>query len=177
MVRDRYAAVLSLIVCCIPPLQRFLDQLQPLRGALASAGNCSIPLTLVVLGGFMHEEDDQAIKKKKEPEQGSGVQTVNGRPKMNKRTSLRKSTVPSRPGETRTVIVAILSRMIVAPALLLPLLWWYSLGQFGVQDDPVFVVSTYLFRCSLAGGADFCNAAACLAIGSPPALVSLQSLQ
>ena len=93
----------------------------------------------------MHEEDDSAIKKKKEPEQGSGVQTVNGRPKMTKRTSLRKSIKPARPGETKTVIVAILARMFIAPALLLPLLWWYSLGQTGVNDDPVFVVSTSCF--------------------------------
>ena len=85
----------------------------------------------------MHEEDDPAAKKKTEEVQS----TVNGRPKMTKRTSLRKSVKPSRPGETRTVVVAILARMFVAPALLLPLLWWYSLGPSGVQDDTVFVVS------------------------------------
>jgi len=151
-----YAAVLSLIVCCIPPVQRFLDQLQPLRGALTSAGNCSIPLTLVVLGGFMHEEDDHGPSKKKEPAPESGAIIINNRPRMTKRTSLRRSVKPSRPGETRTVVVAILSRMFVAPAILLPALWWYSLGENGVQDDPVFVVT------------------ACLAIGSPPALTLAQ---
>lgn len=155
-----YAAVLSLIVCCIPPVQHFLDELQPLRGALTSAGNCSIPLTLVVLGGFMHEEDNHGPEAKKKSSVTETAPSkpgrVGSRPRQTKRTSLRKSVTPSRPGETRTVIVAILSRMVVAPAILLPALWWYSLGENGVQDDPVFVVT------------------ACLAIGSPPALTLAQ---
>jgi len=47
----------------------------------------------------MHEEDDSPVQKKKaSPEAAAAPQTVNGRPKMTKRTSLRKSVKPSRPG-------------------------------------------------------------------------------
>lgn len=108
-------------------------------------GNCSIPLTLVVLGGFMHEEkppqnkDDKTRNGRKRSD-GSKAPDKRAesmskrRPLFNKRTSLRKSTAPARKGETRTVIVAILSRMFITPALLLPLLWWFSLNESSVAD-------------------------------------------
>lgn len=64
--------------------------------------------------------------------------------------------VPARNGETRTVIVALLSRMIVPPLLLLPPLCWWSKETTNVADDPVFMV------------------VACLVIGSPPAITLAQ---
>ena len=45
--------------------------------------------------------------------------------------------VPARAGEGRTVIVALLSRMIVPPLLLLPPLYWWSKETTNVADDPV----------------------------------------
>lgn len=59
--------------------------------------------------------------------------------------------------ETRTIAVAISSRMIVTPLILLPFVAWYALKTASnVMDDPVFV------------------ACACLIIGSPPALTLAQ---
>ncbi|KAJ7284539.1 membrane transport protein-domain-containing protein [Mycena rebaudengoi] len=52
---------------------------------------------------------------------------------------------PSRPGETKTVVIAVASRMIITPLLLLPL---FALGtKFDLHqifDDPVFVVANVL---------------------------------
>lgn len=56
MTAPLYAAVLSLIVALIPPLQKGVDSIEPLVGALQTAGACSIPLTMVVLGAYFHEE-------------------------------------------------------------------------------------------------------------------------
>ncbi|KAJ6466560.1 hypothetical protein C8R47DRAFT_1326210 [Mycena vitilis] len=46
-----WAALASLVVACVQPLQHALDaHMQPVKGAVTSAGpgNCSIPLTLIV---------------------------------------------------------------------------------------------------------------------------------
>lgn len=45
--------------------------------------------------------------------------------------------VPATAGEGRTVIVALLSRMIVPPLLLLPPLYLWSKETTNVADDPV----------------------------------------
>lgn len=52
MTAPLYAAVISLVVAVIPPLQKLIDSLEPLVGALETAGACSIPLTMVVLGAY-----------------------------------------------------------------------------------------------------------------------------
>ena len=63
-------------------------------------------------------------------------------------------------GEKRTIFVAVVARMIITPAILLPLFLWDDLTRnHKVLDDPVFVVS------------------ACLLIGSPPALTLAQLTQ
>lgn len=41
-----WAALLSLVVACIPPLQHGLDQLEPVKASIRSAGNCSVPITV-----------------------------------------------------------------------------------------------------------------------------------
>ncbi|CAO1616651.1 unnamed protein product [Sympodiomycopsis kandeliae] len=56
MTAPLWAAVMSLIVALIGPLQAFIDSLEPLVGALQTAGACSIPLTMVVLGAYFVEE-------------------------------------------------------------------------------------------------------------------------
>ena len=62
--------------------------------------------------------------------------------------------------ERRTIVVAILSRMIVTPLLLIPPMAWYAIAtRYNVMDDPVFITS------------------ACLIIGSPPALTLAQISQ
>ncbi|KAI0331758.1 hypothetical protein GY45DRAFT_1369735 [Cubamyces sp. BRFM 1775] len=176
-----WAALASLFVACIQPLQHALDEhLPPVKGAIASAGNCSIPITLVVLGAYFYTPPDaddvrkraalpehreqrtplrsesrvslldsvrDMFSSKRRAERGSGALG----------TSAKKNT---RPGETKTVVVAILSRMIVTPLLLLPLMVLCT--KFDLQevfDDPVFVVSNVLL------------------IASPPALTLAQITQ
>ncbi|KAH9160570.1 hypothetical protein EDB89DRAFT_2081708 [Lactarius sanguifluus] len=56
-----WASVLSLVVALNQPLQDVLGvQLRPIRYAIAQAGDCSIPLTLVVLGAYFHRPPDKS---------------------------------------------------------------------------------------------------------------------
>ncbi|KAI8974848.1 membrane transport protein-domain-containing protein [Trametes punicea] len=171
-----WAALASLIVACIQPLQHALDEhLPPVKGAIASAGNCSIPITLVVLGAYFYTPPDDSQKKRALPEHneqplrtGSCASLLDNVREMfsSKRRSERELALgtsakkQTRPGETKTVIVAILSRMIITPLLLLPLMVLST--KFDLQevfDDPVFVVSNVLL------------------IASPPALTLAQITQ
>ncbi|KAN0059741.1 hypothetical protein ACQY0O_008314 [Thecaphora frezii] len=56
MTAPLYAAIISLVVALIGPLQKFVDSLEPVVGALETAGACSIPLTMVVLGAYFHAD-------------------------------------------------------------------------------------------------------------------------
>ncbi|KAE8254091.1 hypothetical protein A4X13_0g3544 [Tilletia indica] len=56
MTMPLWAAILSLVVALISPLQKFIDSLEPVVGALKTAGACSIPLTMVVLGSYFYED-------------------------------------------------------------------------------------------------------------------------
>lgn len=58
MTMPLYAALISLIVALIPPLQALISSIEPLVGALETAGACSIPLTMVVLGAYFYQEAD-----------------------------------------------------------------------------------------------------------------------
>ncbi|KAG6876192.1 hypothetical protein C0993_005036, partial [Termitomyces sp. T159_Od127] len=50
-----WAALLSVVVACTRPVQHLLEaHWLSVKGALGSAGNCSIPLTLVVLGAYFY---------------------------------------------------------------------------------------------------------------------------
>lgn len=135
-----WAALLSLVVACIPPLQHALDEhVKPIKGALTQAGNCSIPLTLVVLGAYFYSPPDpeEARSRAALPShsargpslsttwsQLSLVDNVREMFKMRKRSpsGTTGSQEKKRPGETKTVIIAVLSRMILTPLLLLPIL-------------------------------------------------------
>lgn len=143
-----WAALASLLVACVPILQHLLEvHAQPIKRTLNSAGNVSIPLTLVVLGAYFYSPPDPDARKQKAlptitaqtPErqhqrgrslstslsQLSLVENVREMFKMRRRDTSpergsRKS--ESRPGETKTVVIAILSRMIITPMLLLPMM-------------------------------------------------------
>lgn len=144
-----------------------------MRGAIKSAGNVSVPLTLVVLGAYFYssapESKPTTIQapvdqfegdlQRRRPSFVNSVQSffTNGVVNITKprtRTSMDKR------GEKRTVFVAVVARMIITPAMILPLFLWDDLtSKHRVLDDPVFVVS------------------ACLLIGSPPALTLAQLTQ
>ncbi|KAI9439484.1 auxin efflux carrier [Lactarius psammicola] len=152
-----WASVLSLVVALNQPLQHVLGvHLHPIRNAIAQAGDCSIPLTLVVLGAYFHRPPEKSELPPSEP---NGEQQVSlmgsfrrifylegwkrdrGPPLHAKRARNR--------GEGRTVFVSILARMVVAPALLLPLVVFGRLqGYPHVIRDPVFILSHVLLLAS-----------------------------
>jgi predicted permease len=100
MTASLWAALFSLIVACIPPLQHALTHhLQPVNGAINSAGKCAVPLTLIVLGAYFYTPP---------PEQDLDGNT--------------KKPPPVKPNETRTVILAVAARMIITPIVILPLM-------------------------------------------------------
>ncbi|KAH9989372.1 auxin efflux carrier [Russula compacta] len=128
-----WASVLSLVVALHQPLQHFLDwYLRPVRGAIAQAGDCSIPITLVVLGAYFHTPTDKSeLSRSNTPEWQRVTQRLGNR------------------GEGRTVFVVILARMFIAPLLLLPLVVLGALrGSPGVFKDPVFILSQVLLLAS-----------------------------
>jgi predicted permease len=146
-----WAAGASLVVACIPSLQHTLEQhMKPIKGAISSAGQCSIPLTLVVLGAYFYPLPNEDEKDK--------MATSLVRSKTSFVESLKSclglgppddTRVDKRPGETKTVVVSIASRMFITPLIILPLL---AIGaKFDVHDvfsDPVFVVSNVLLLAS-----------------------------
>ncbi|KIJ59935.1 hypothetical protein HYDPIDRAFT_183811 [Hydnomerulius pinastri MD-312] len=255
------ASVLAIIVAVLPPLQDALNSqaLTPVRGALDGAGSCSIPLTLIVLGGWFwddgeggkkkdvevprvvvrgadegnnqhdhqQEHDEGRLRGSQSPSRnsssgslssllsafgdmmmskvrhrprshaselpthydtssvshhrtttasrsprttGNGTSSPHPHPQQNRQRETGKSSNPK--GESLTIFVTLLARMIVVPALLLPLMVLLRQraaggadagvdeGEMGgVFDDPVFVVSVVLL------------------IASPPALTLAQISQ
>lgn len=135
-----WAALASLVVACIQPLQHVLeDHVQPIKGALNSAGNVSIPLTLVVLGayfytpeepaaktlpshGHSHSTERRSVSLSTTQSQVSLVDSVRDMFRMKRRNRTAAGNAVKRPGETKTVIIAIVSRMVITPLLLLPLM-------------------------------------------------------
>uniref|UniRef100_A0A0K3CW30 BY PROTMAP: gi/472584820/gb/EMS22395.1/ protein of auxin efflux carrier family [Rhodosporidium toruloides NP11] gi/647401045/emb/CDR46984.1/ RHTO0S13e04412g1_1 [Rhodosporidium toruloides] n=1 Tax=Rhodotorula toruloides TaxID=5286 RepID=A0A0K3CW30_RHOTO len=162
-----WAAVLSLVVACIPPLQSVLNKAEPVKSAIRSAGSCSVPITLVTLGAYFYRPSaasaaDTSPLRREEQEL----------PRSFRSKLLHLVKKPFKPrkngdgdgegdgdkakGETSTVVVAVVSRMVVVPLVLIPLFAWYAKVTVNVADDPVFVV------------------VACLLIGSPTAITLAQ---
>jgi hypothetical protein len=178
-----YGAITSLIVALIPPVQTFLkDHMKPLTGALKNTGECSIPITLIVLGGYFytppeevststsqitpqHKFGDRAgdtsqsvriANETSSSNQSSSSRTTSAKslssipPTSNlvplhtltqtftttrrrrNRSLLSSSWEKSQSGETKTIIVALVSRMLIVPILIFPL-FWLSL-KIGWQD-------------------------------------------
>ncbi|THH30965.1 hypothetical protein EUX98_g3221 [Antrodiella citrinella] len=165
MTAPLWAALASLVVACIQPLQHVLeDHVQPIKGALTQAGNVSIPLTLVVLGAYFYSPPDpndnkplpsherRSASRSTTMSQVSLVDSVRDmfRMKRRNRSSMSRSDdQEKRPGETKTVVIAVVSRMIITPLLLLPMMALSM--RFNLQDvfeDPVFVVSNVLLFAS-----------------------------
>ncbi|KAF8882418.1 auxin efflux carrier [Infundibulicybe gibba] len=158
-----WAALASLLVACIQPVQHAMQfHMQPIKDALSSAGNCSIPLTLIVLGAYFYPAPKEVVE-----ESGKAATTTTTRSLVRSVREMfkgtkdhRKKSMPPKTGETKTVMIAVASRMIITPMLLMPLMALSS--KFGVHevfDDPVFVVANVLL------------------ISSPPALTLAQITQ
>lgn len=146
-----WAAVASIIVALTQPLQHALVHVQWIKGSLSAAGDCSIPLTLVVLGAYFYTPsetpiDDQGMTVDGESGNtavrspnliqakgyGSFMSNRCGKPvdKSNSRM------LPQWRGETRVVIIAVASRMFVTPLVLLPLILQVArMGVFPIFDE------------------------------------------
>jgi auxin efflux carrier family protein len=123
-----WAALASLIVACTQPLQHALEVHMPaVKSALGSAGNCSIPVTLIVLGAYFHsapnpaqtnnEQNGVMITTKPEP-----TSSLMAKVKRFLNISRRGGVAKPRAGETRTVVISVLSRMVITPLLILPMM-------------------------------------------------------
>ena len=149
MTPPMWAGIASLVVACIRPIQYVIEaHLSPVRGALTAAGNCSIPLTLLVLGGYFNAGKGGADFQQLQPTDHDEDATP--RPGEDSHYGLRGlarpmseatlvgtwsraweglkikvvRTTPKKPmmkkGETATVFVSVMSRMIITPMLLMP---------------------------------------------------------
>ncbi|MBW0509798.1 hypothetical protein O181_049513 [Austropuccinia psidii MF-1] len=150
-----YASLLSLIVVALPSLQNRLEEIRPLRSALRSAGSVSVPLTLVVLGAYFNTS--KSSKSTQDDPQIHLNQSIIPSQKSDRylQKKLRQ--------ERLTITVSIISRMILTPILLLPLLFvitsyfhdrTHNSGSF--HEDPCFILVTVLL------------------IGAPPAITLAQ---
>lgn len=123
-----WASIASLIVACVRPLQNLLDNhMEPVKGALATAGNCSIPLTLVVLGAYFYVPPEEVsgrgpIALPTSRSADSLADSFRDMVFFKRRRLSRQSSELVAPGETKTVIITVLSRMLITPLLLLPLM-------------------------------------------------------
>lgn len=166
MTAPLWAAILSLVVALIRPVQHALDvHLWPVKAAVSQAGACSIPLTLLVLGAYFYKATppEEEWKKRSNRRKGrsesrwrrvaSQTSLVNsvremfsmkggraidsdaddgpngeavwdeeertGRREQRERRETEKN---EQKGETKTVIIAIVARMVIVPALFLPVM-------------------------------------------------------
>ncbi|KAH9914483.1 uncharacterized protein B0H18DRAFT_1087796 [Fomitopsis serialis] len=116
-----WAALAALVFACISPLQRTLAHIECIRGALDMAGDCSIPLTLVVQGAYFYTPaTDLRGRRRSRGETGNGER---------------------RPGGSKIVGIAVLSRWILAPAAT-------KENWQPVFEDPVVVVHHVLLLTS-----------------------------
>jgi predicted permease len=152
-----WASIISLVVALCRPLQHLLEvHMHPVQGAITQAGNCSIPITLVVLGAYFHRPPET-------PEYSASSTTTASWQSASFASGLREifrlkgreeHSQPStrhcqREGETKTIVVSILARMVVVPALFLPFIAIGALRNSPpVFQDPVFVLSNVLLLAS-----------------------------
>ena len=164
-----WAALISIFIAMIPPLQSFLGRLDPVEKAIKGAGQCSsklerrvhkranliVPVTLVVLGAFFYTppEPAQAISLPlHEDELPKSNNTIGGFFER-KFKQLRQPGKAGYPGENKTVFVAVISRMIIVPAILLPAIALLaSYDPFEVTEDPVFILAAVLLISSVCLG-------------------------
>ena len=121
-----WASIISLAVALNQPLQHVLEvHLHPVQGAITQAGNCSIPITLVVLGAYFYRPVE---KVESVPSSAQSWRSASFASSMREIFRLKAREEDSQPcvqqrtgrGEGRTIFVAIFARMIVVPALFLP---------------------------------------------------------
>ncbi|KAJ3506245.1 hypothetical protein NLJ89_g6982 [Agrocybe chaxingu] len=138
--------------------------MQPLNNAINTAGKCAVPLTLVVLGAYFYvpppegsdttnAEERRLSRSERKRQSRTFVEMVKdtfGIPRYQ-----RSSTPPAKkkealkPGETKTVVLAVAARMIITPVLLVPLMVFATRFDWhAIFEDPVFVTVNTILLCS-----------------------------
>jgi predicted permease len=117
-----WASLISLAVALNRPVQHLLEvHLHPVQGAITQAGNCSIPITLVVLGAYFYRpaEKDESVPSSANSWRSASFASMF---RLKAREEESRSRVQQRAGrgEGRTIFVAIFARMVVVPAIFLP---------------------------------------------------------
>ena len=118
-----WSALLSLMVACIEPLKHtLLNHLQPVDRAIANAGKCSVPLTLVVLGAYFYTpEDESANTRSRRRTFLQSIRDLFGGCKNSGLQETRENrVVKPNPGETKTIVLSVAARMIITPLILIP---------------------------------------------------------
>jgi predicted permease len=122
-----WASLISLFVALCRPVQHVLEvHLHPVQGAITHAGNCSIPITLVVLGAYFYRPP---IKPETSPSDTRGRRKASFTSSFREIFRLKGREEDRRPGsshrtksEGRTIFVSIFARMVVVPLIFLPLM-------------------------------------------------------
>ena len=143
MTAPLWAASASLMVATIPVLQHWLQfHGTAVSNAISSAGNCSIPITLVVLGAYFYPQPLEAqttylasdVPNMTTSDSSASalslpllraLQCLSTREAQSNQ-SIALTRYHYRKGETKTVIIAILSRMVLTPVVLIPLLAFHA---------------------------------------------------
>jgi len=138
MTAPLWAAAASLIIACIPSLQYAVEHhMQPVKGAITTAGKCSIPLTLIVLGAYFYPSPSENENVTTTRQHRSLIENFKSCFGFNGAEEVQ----PERhPGESKTVFISIISRMFITPLILLPLM--AVCAKFGVHNAFAEYVST-----------------------------------
>ena len=113
-----WTALASFLIAMTPPLQRFLVTLTPLVGAIDQMGQCSIPLSILVLGAYFAGDDAPGTGMIR---RYSTMEDSQDRERREAEECAEKRTI------WRTIIAASCSRMVLAPLLMLPLFTYVCL--------------------------------------------------
>jgi len=127
-----------------------------IRSSADSCVTATVPVTLVVLGAFFYSPPQpQAIALPSDPESppsDTSNRSLGGYfDKLRAFAHRPKTHNDAYPGENKTVFVAIVSRMIIVPLLMLPILAIIAkFDLFEAAADPVFILSAVLLVSSVS---------------------------
>ncbi|MBW0461997.1 hypothetical protein O181_001712 [Austropuccinia psidii MF-1] len=125
------SAVAAIVIASIPPIQQGLRRIEMFRHFIKSAGNVSIPLTLVVLGSFF----SQASPNEKLNEKNEKLLELRKYVTRKKNLSERK----------KIIFLTLFLRHLVVPLILLPLLFlMVKFSLLSIVKDPVFLMTSVL---------------------------------
>lgn len=114
-----WTALASFLIAMTPPVQRVLLRLTPLVGAIEQMGQCSIPLSILVLGAYFAGDDAPSttlIQRYSTMEEDA-----DDREHQEAVERAQKKTI------WRTIVAASCSRMILTPLLMLPVFTYVCL--------------------------------------------------